>query len=195
MKKCGGLAVLLQEFLSAYLFRYFNFHSLVGNQCRLTWVRHCSHKSRTAPIATVRVVFSCVKIMVWLPLFRFLTHAQILMHMVAHGGCMDIVTITACTGRWLGEKITCCTGGLEPTSVLYLAFHSDILPSELSLPQCLAVLSWITPLKILVSPWLFQYKSHLHAQTRHFFILYPSKTECRPVSSTDSWEKLAVVKW
>ena len=42
----------------------------MGNRGRLTWVRHCSHKSRTAPIATVLAVFSCVKIMVWLPLFR-----------------------------------------------------------------------------------------------------------------------------
>ena len=39
-----------------------------------------------------------------------------------------------CTGRWLWEKNSLPHRGLEPTSVLCLAFQSDTLPAELSPP-------------------------------------------------------------
>ena len=57
-----------------------------------------------------------------------------LMHAIAHGGCTDTVRQSALEVD-SGRKIPC--RGLEPVSVLRLAFHSDALPTELApLSRC-----------------------------------------------------------
>ena len=43
------------------------------------------------PFLSACGVFSCVQTMLWLPVFGFLTCAQMLMHATAHGGCRDTV--------------------------------------------------------------------------------------------------------
>ena len=63
----------------------------------------------------------------WLPVFRFLTCAQMLMHAIAHGDCTDSVTESALEVD-SGRKILCHT-----VSVLRLAFQLDALPTELRL--------------------------------------------------------------
>ena len=64
----------------------------------------------------------------WLPVFGIFNVQQMLMHAVAHRGCADSVTEV----DW--EKNPSLHRGLEPASVLRLAFQSDALPAELSPP-------------------------------------------------------------
>ena len=56
-----------------------------------------------------------------------------LRHAIAHGGCTDTVKESALKS-WLWEKNPLLHQGLEPVSVLCLAFQSDDLPTELSPP-------------------------------------------------------------
>ena len=56
----------------------------------------------------------------------FLPSAQLLMHAIAHGGCTD-TRKRVCTENPIPHR------GLEPESVLRLAFQADALPTELSL--------------------------------------------------------------
>ena len=55
-----------------------------------------------------------------------------LMHEIAHRGCTDTVRESALNVS-LWEKYTLLHWGLAPESVLYLAFQSDTLPTELLL--------------------------------------------------------------
>ena len=59
----------------------------------------------------------------------FFTCAQLLRHVISHGGCTD--TVRVCTGSRLWQKNPLPHQGLEPASVLRLAFQSDTLPTEL----------------------------------------------------------------
>ena len=54
-----------------------------------------------------------------------------LMHAIAHGGCADTVRESALKADCGTEKENL---GLEPASVLRLAFQSDVLHTELSPP-------------------------------------------------------------
>ena len=68
----------------------------------------------------------------------FLTWAQMLMHAIAHGVCMGTVTESALkvdSRIIIIKKKTKTKRGLEPASVLRLAFQSDALPTELSPPR------------------------------------------------------------
>ena len=81
------------------------------------------------PFLPACVVFSCVRTMVWLPVFGiFNVHTDV-----------DACDCTrelyghrkrVCTGSYLWEKNPLPHRGLEPASVLRLAFQSDRLPSE-----------------------------------------------------------------
>ena len=66
---------------------------------------------------------------------RFLTYIQMLMHVIAHGGCTDTVRESALKADSGRKKIPCRTRGLEPASVLRQAFQSDALPTELLAPR------------------------------------------------------------
>ena len=57
---------------------------------------------------------------------------------IAHGDCADKAKESLHWKLTLGEK-SLVTPGHEPASVLHLAFQSDTLPTELSLPMVLAV--------------------------------------------------------
>ena len=57
-----------------------------------------------------------------------------LMHAIEHGGCADTERQSALEVD-SGRKLPGLTGGIEPASVLRLAFWTDALPSELSPPQ------------------------------------------------------------
>ena len=65
----------------------------------------------------------------------FLTCAQMSMHGIVHGRCTDTVRESALKLA-LGEK-SLIAPGIEPASVLRLAFQSDVLPTELSRPLSL----------------------------------------------------------
>ena len=54
------------------------------------------------------------------------------MHATAHGGCTDTVRESALEVDW--EKNPLPHRGLEPASVLRLAFQSDAVPAELPRP-------------------------------------------------------------
>ena len=56
-----------------------------------------------------------------------------LMHVIAHGGCTDTIRESALEDDW--EKNPLLNWGLEPRSLLRLAFQMDALPTELSVPQ------------------------------------------------------------
>ena len=81
-----------------------------------------------------------------------LTRTQMLMRAVMHRGLyMDIVR--ECTGSWLRKKNPLPHQWLEPTWMLRLAFLSDTLPTELSLPLMYVYLCWVTPcLPVLSHP-------------------------------------------
>ena len=79
------------------------------------------YSSRKDPFLSVCAVLSCVQTMVWLP--EFLTCTQMLMHAIAHGGCTDTVRESALKVD-TGKK-SLAARGLEPASVLRLAFQSD----------------------------------------------------------------------
>ena len=55
------------------------------------------------------------------------------MHATAHGGCTDTVRKSSLVVD-SGEKNPLLHQGLEPVSVVGLAFQSDAVPTELSLP-------------------------------------------------------------
>ena len=81
---------------------------------------------------SVCAVFSCVQTMVWLPVFGIFnvrTDADVCNCMCAYGHGNRVGT-----GNWLWEKNSLLHWGLEPISVLLLAFRSDALPTELFLP-------------------------------------------------------------
>ena len=98
-----------------------------GNSGRHTrWVRHSSCKSSAAH-CPLCAIFSRVQTIVWLKCM------QISMHAIVHGGCTDTVRESALEVDW--EKNSLPHRGLEPTSVLRLAFQSDVLPTELLSPR------------------------------------------------------------
>ena len=88
----------------------------------------------------------------------FLTRARMLIHAIAHGGCTDVVRESALAVD-SGWKIPRWSGGLEPVSVLHLAFQSDTPPIELSPPtlgngqQLLQVSGWPLFSKLSMSVW------------------------------------------
>ena len=84
------------------------------------------------PFLSVCAVFSCVRTMVWLPVFGIFNVAQTLMLVIAHGSRAErTLWVSICTGSWLWEKNLLPHRGLEPASVLRLAFQSDAVPTEL----------------------------------------------------------------
>ena len=102
--------------------------SFAVNSGRLAWVRHSSRKSSATHSYQRVQYFPVSKRWYGCQCLGFLTSAQMLMHAIAHGGCSG--TVRVCTGSWLWEKIPLLRRGLEPASVLRLAFQSDPLPTE-----------------------------------------------------------------
>lgn len=78
----------------------------------------------------MRAVFLCVQAMIWLPAFEiFYVHPDgdaCYCTRGLHGHRKGV-----CTENWLREKNPLLLPGLEPESVLCLAFQLDILPTEL----------------------------------------------------------------
>ena len=64
----------------------------------------------------------------------FLTYAHNLIDAIANGNWMDTVRESALEVD-SGRKIPCRTLGLEPTSILHLAFQPGMLLTELALPH------------------------------------------------------------
>ena len=124
-------AVVVVLFLSISL-------TLAGNLGRVTWVRRSSRKSSATHscqcvcvCVCVCAVFPCVQTMVWLQCLGFLTCAQMMMHAIAHGGCMDSVRESALK---VWEKNPLPHWELEPASVFRLACQSAANPNKLSPP-------------------------------------------------------------
>ena len=57
---------------------------------------------------------------------------------------------TVCTGGWLGEKNPLSHQGLDPKSVLCLAFQSDALPVQPSLPRLCTVSACVLTCGLMV---------------------------------------------
>ena len=99
--------------------------SHAGNSGHLTRVRHSSHKSITTSMCCI---FMCQ--FYGSQCLGILTCIEVLMHV--HGGCTDTVRKSPLKVDW--EKNCLPYTGLEPLSVLCLAFQSDALPTKLSSP-------------------------------------------------------------
>ena len=85
------------------------------------------------PLLLVFAVFLCVQTMVWLPVFAIFNMSTVVDACECtrglYGHCRRV-----CSECWLWEKTPLPHWGLKPVSVLHLAFQSDALPTELSLP-------------------------------------------------------------
>ena len=114
-----------------FLFFYFSTSlSLGGNLGHLTLVRHSCRKS-SATHSYQCVVFSCVQIMAWLPVFGiFNVHTDVDACNCTRG--LYRHRESALEVDW--QKNPLPQQVLEPASVLCLAFKSDTLPTELYLP-------------------------------------------------------------
>ena len=122
--------------------------SIVGNLHRLTWVRHSSRKSSTAHSCQYVSYFHVSKQWYGCQCLAFLTCAHMLRHVIAHRGCSDTVRQSALEVDW--EKNPLSHQGLEPKSVLCLAFQSDTLPVEPSLPRLCTVSTCVLTCGLMV---------------------------------------------
>ena len=104
---------------------------LVGNSGHLTWVRHSSRKSSATHSYQCVQYFSVSRQWYSCQCLGFLTCTQMLMHAVAHGGCTDTVRESALKADSGRKSLVVSYRGIEPASVLRLAFWSDALPAEL----------------------------------------------------------------
>ena len=84
--------------------------SFVGDLGRITWVRHSSHKS-SATLSYQRVQYFCVS-KHGCHCLGFWTCEQILMHVIAHGGCADAVRESAQKVNY-GRNVPCHTRDLS----------------------------------------------------------------------------------
>ena len=111
------------------------FWSLAGNLGLLIWVIKAEQPQRAAlPILSVCAIFSCFgQTMVCLPacgIFNKRTDVDAcICTRGLHGRRKRL-----CMGSWLWEKNTLLHRGLEPASVLCLAFQSDALQTEHGVP-------------------------------------------------------------
>ena len=98
-------------------------------------------QEQRCPFLSACEVFSCVQTMITelCQCLGFLMCAQMWMYVSAHRHGIRVFT-----GSWLLEKNPLLHQGLEPTSVLCLAFQSDSLPTGRSCP---------TPLEARVPSW------------------------------------------
>ena len=81
---------------------------------------YCSHKSNATHSWSVQ--YFCVsKQCCGCRCCGFVTRRQMLMPVIAHGGCSNIVSV--CTKSWVGAKSLACQG-IKHASVLHLAFSA-----------------------------------------------------------------------
>ena len=106
--------------------------SLAGNSDRLSWVRNSSRKSSATHsyqcVYCFRLHIQTMVRMSVFGIFNVRTDADVCDCTRGHYGHRNIVR----AGRWPREKNPLLHRGLEPASVLRLAFLSDDLPTELS---------------------------------------------------------------
>ena len=102
------------------------------------------------PFLLVCAVFPCVQTMVWLPVFGIFNVAQMLMHVIAHRGCMDTIRESALETD-SGRKIPCCTRDVNLCQ--YCTWIFSWMLYQLSYPHS-------TPCPTLYSPYV-----QLHALT------------------------------
>ena len=86
------------------------------------------------PFLSACVVFSCVQIMLWLPVFGIWMCAQVLMHVIAHGGCMDTVRESA-LGADSGREIPCRTWDSNPPQYCTWLFCWTLYKQSYSCPS------------------------------------------------------------
>ena len=93
------------------------------------------------PFLSVCAVFVCVQTMVWLPMFGI---SNVRTDVDACDSTQGLYRChkRVCTGSWLWKKKKLPHQGLEPMSVLRLAFRLGALPSELSRPLLLCCNLW-----------------------------------------------------
>ena len=114
-KNCKSTLALFDQESKAYqLLSFFFFFkgtlSLVGNSAHLPWVRLQQPHEQRYPYLTVHAVFSCVQ-SYGCRCLGSLTWAQMLMPVIALGGCADTVRESAPKVD-CGIKMPCCTGEL-----------------------------------------------------------------------------------
>ena len=86
--------------------------SIAANLGHVTQVKHSSFKSSATHSCQCVQHFYMSKQWYACQCWGFLMCTQVLMHVIAHGGCMD--TVRVCTGSWLEGKIPCCNRDLNP---------------------------------------------------------------------------------
>ena len=162
--------VLTCAWYDLLLFFIFIFTSLphAGNSVYLTWVRHSSPKSSATHSYQCVWYFPVSRQWYGCHCLGFVMCAQMLMHAIAIGGCTETVRVS--TGRWLWEKNLLPHKGLEPTSVLPLAFRLDAQPTAL-FPLVSLIWSLCTVDTCTLGSW--SCVVHLiHAHWDHDLVLY-----------------------
>ena len=156
-------------FFSLFFFFFFSASlSLAGSLGHLTWVRHHSCKSSATHSCQCAVFLCAQTIMVWLPVFGiFLVHTDV-------DACICTLGLhghrkTVCNGSWLWEKNPLPHWGLEPASVLHLAFQSDALTNwAIPAPKHLStspLTGLVTGVPWQTSQWFWDWSGHQGAMT------------------------------
>ena len=105
--------------------------SLAGNSGRLTWVRHSSRKSSATHSYQCVQNFCVSKQWHGCQCLGFLTCAQTLMHVIAHGGCTDTVRESAQEVD-SGRNIPCRTGDSNQCRYCAWRFSRTLYPLSYS---------------------------------------------------------------
>ena len=99
-----------------------------------------------APVSECSIL--CVQTVVWLPVCGIFSERTDVDACDCTQGLYGLHTIRVSTGIWLWEKSPLLHWGLEPVSVLLMAFQSGVLPTELLKPL-FTVFSSVTTVRVL----------------------------------------------
>ena len=95
---------------------------LVGNLDHLNWMRHSSCKSSATHFCLYMQYFCGSEQGYGCQCLEFLMCAQIVMHAIARRSCTDTIRVSALNDDSGRKKNPSLQQGIEPTSVLHLAF-------------------------------------------------------------------------
>ena len=104
--------------------------SLVENLGHLTWVRRSSHKTSTTHSYQFVEVFRLSEQWYGCQCLRFLTRAQMLMHVISQRGCADTVRESA-QKLTLGKKSLAAPGYLTTLYIVWIARKQHCLWSDM----------------------------------------------------------------
>ena len=110
--------------IKVFCFGFSTLLSFVGNLKCLTWVKHSSRKSSAIHSCQCVQYFHVSRQWCGCQCLGFLTCVLMLMHSIAHGGCMGTASEHAPKVD-TGRNFSCSSGDLNPRQYCALAFQSD----------------------------------------------------------------------